>query len=194
MPGVPGGNLGYRLGSSLPLGRASLPVRLATANLWWATRPVPGTAGVARKRVPGKVLLLPQVQALPVVFPCPEPVQACLAGALAWQLPFPWGRHWGSHGLPESRCRARFGHALGQELNLLFPGGARDVTAKVPGLGFLPLTLKGWRALQGGRSLLMAFKQPQLNLGCTWRVLGRSLSARTSLGLSRGGNEPSARL
>ena len=98
---------------------------------------------MARKRVPGKVLLLPQVQAMPVVFPCPEPVQACLAGALAWQLPFPWGRHWGSHGLPEPLSRARFGLAGAPAAEFALPGGARDAPAKTPGLGFVPLTLKG---------------------------------------------------
>ena len=62
--------------------------------------------------------------------------------------------------------------------------------------GFRVYTFDTQKLTRSGKtcSPCKALQQPQLNLGCTWRVVGRSLSARTSLGLSSVGNEPSARL
>ena len=133
MPGVPRGNLGYRLGSSLPLGRASWPVRLVTASFRRATCPVAGAAVLGRKRVPGNALLLPQLQAMLSVFPCPGPVQPCLAGALAWQLPFLWGRHGGSHRAARASVQSSMWPQPGPRAQFALPGGAREVPAKASG-------------------------------------------------------------
>ena len=78
-------------------------------------------------------------------------------------------------------------------LNMDHPGG-RGPPAKSSGFRVCTFRRSGRQRFETTCSSCKAFKQPQLNLGCTWRGVGRSLSARTSLGLSSVGGEPSARL
>ena len=89
----------------------------------YATCPVAGAPVLGRKRVPGKVVLLPQLQAMLSAFPCPGPVQACLAGTLAWQLPFLWGRHWGSHRAARASVWSSMWSRPGAGAQFALPGG-----------------------------------------------------------------------
>ena len=64
----------------------------------------------------------------------------------------------------------------------IFPGGAGTCRQKTPGLGFVPLTLKGWRALARFAHLAKRSSSPSLTWAARGVWSGRSLSARTASG------------